>query len=150
MTTRRTAATRRGRPPLAWLTPDQIRALPVGTAVVLDTTGRHQRLLGRITGAPGNRLTVATPLEGEVDLGPLDVKRGRQVDALYEPGDPVLKVGVDAAIWRGGVVRTDGTDVLVEQLDGTFAWHSEADLEPAEARDPKPPVLPRGPVPARI
>lgn len=149
MTTRRTAATRRGRPPLEWLTPDQLRALPLGTAVSLDTSGRHKRLLGRIT-STGTTLTVASPLEGTVELGPLDIKRGRQVDALYEPGDPVLKRGVDARTWRGGVVRTDGTDVLVEQLDGTFAWHPEDDLEPAEARDPKPPVLPRGPVPAQI
>ena len=138
---------RRGRPPMKWLFDDQLRALPLGTAVVLDTTGRHKRLLGRTIATAGGQLAIDTPTEGVVVFGELDVKRGRVVDALYEPGDPVLLRGVAADVWRGGVVRTAGTEVLVEELDGAFAWHPETALEAPEARDRPAPAQRRGPVP---
>jgi hypothetical protein len=141
---------KRGRPPLAWLAGDALALLPVGTAVSVELQGRHgRRLVGRITGVLDGHLELDTTGMGEVSVALISIKRGRVVPALYEPGDPVLLRHVPASTWRGGVVRTDGSDVLVEQIDGSFAWHAEADLEPAEAREPALPPLPRGPIPAR-
>jgi hypothetical protein len=134
------STTRRGRPPLAWLTANETTALPHGTAVSVETHGRHTaRTVGRIASTVDNQLGLDTP-RGEVRMDTAQIKRARIVPALYEPGDPVLLRHVPAAEWRGGVVRTAGTDVLVEQIDGTFAWHAETDLEPADARDPAMPT----------
>ncbi len=150
MSTSTPRQSRRGRPPLAWLDGDAAARLPVGTAISVERHGRHSaRLVGRITGVLDGHVELDTTAMGEVSVPLVDIKRARVVPALYEPGDPVLLRHVPAATWRGGVVRTDGADVLVEQLDGSFAWHAEADLEPADARDPVLPPLPRGPVPAR-
>jgi hypothetical protein len=147
-----TTTTRRhqGRPALAWLSADATATLPLGTAVSVETRGRHApRTAGRILGAIAGTIELAT-FHGEVTIPVSAIKRARILPSLYEPGDPVLRRDVPAADWRGGVVRTDGTSVLVEQIDGTFAWFPEDDLEPADARDAPlaPPVLPRGPVPA--
>lgn len=151
------AASKRGRPPLAWLTPEALRTLPLGTAVAVETRGRRDsRLVGRIATVTDHTLTIAAPA-GTVELTDSRVRRGRVLASVYEPGDPVLKRHVPASDWRGGVVRTEGTEVLVEQMetapDGSmapgFAWVSEALLEPASARDPDLPPLKRGPVPAR-
>jgi len=148
---------RRGRPPLDWIDTTQMLALPAGTAVTVETRGRRTtRLVGRITAVTDHTLTIATPTGG-VELHESRIVRGRVVASVYEPGDAVLKRHVPADVWRGGVVRTEGTDVLVEQIetapDGTattgFGWIPEDALEPAEARDPVLPQLPRGPVPAR-
>jgi hypothetical protein len=72
------------------------------------------------------------------------ITRARVIAALLEDGDPVVRKGVPAAEWRGGVIRTGTnpatgrTGVLVEATDG-IAWHDEDDLElvddtPAPAR----------------
>lgn len=144
-----TTTTRRGRPSLAWISAADTAALPPGTAVAVETHGRHAaRTVGRVTGALEGNLDLATA-RGEVRLPLRQIKRARLVGGLYEPGDPVLLRGTDAALWRGGVVRTSGTDVLVEQIGGEFAWHHEGDLEPPDARDEPLPALPRGPVPVR-
>jgi hypothetical protein len=140
---------RRGRPPLKWLDAAGLHALPVGTAVLVETGGRHaNRLTGRIRSHSASATTIATPT-GEVTLPGNAVKRARTVEAVYEPGDPVVRRGISADAWRGGVVRTEGTQVLVEQIGGAFAWFAEDDLEPPESRDEALPELPRGPVPAR-
>lgn len=132
-----------------WLTPDETTHLAPGTAVAIETTGRHdRRTVGRITSATSTSIALNTP-RGERTVDTIRIRRARIVPSPYEPGDPVLLRHIPAAQWRGGVVRTEGTDVLVEQLDGTFAWHPERALEPADARDPALPPLPRGPVPAR-
>lgn len=139
---------RQGRPTLAWLDATETAQLPAGTAVSIEPTGRHAaRTIGRITTVANDCIELDTP-RGEVSMPTREIKRARVIDALYEPGDPVLLRHVPAASWRGGVVRCDGTNVLVELIDGTFAWHGEAALEPADARDPVLPKLPRGPVPA--
>lgn len=118
------------------MTGDALAQLPLGTAVSVDQHGRHsRRLVGRITAVHDGHLELDTTAMGEVSMTLVSIKRGRAVAALYEPGDPVLLRHVPASTWRGGVVRVDGTDVLVEQIDGTFAWHPEDDLEPAEARE---------------
>lgn len=141
-----------------WLTPDALRALPTGTAIAVETRGRRNpRLVGRITAVTDHTLTIAAPTGDVEELPDTRVRRGRILPSLFEPGDPVLKRHVPASEWRGGVVRTEGTDVIVEQLetapDGSvvpgFARIPEADLEPAAARDPDLPPLKRGPVPAR-
>jgi shikimate 5-dehydrogenase len=138
---------RRGRPALDWLDAAGISRLPVGTAIALEQHGKHAaRTRGRILAAGTDSLRLSTP-RGEVTVTAVAIKRGRVVDAVYEPGDPVLLRHVPAAKWRGGVVRSQGSEVLVEQIDGSFAWFTEADLEPAEARDGLP-ALPRGPVAA--
>lgn len=141
----------RGRPPLTWLTAAQIAALPAGTAVTLQRRGaRHNaRVTGRITGTTPTTVELHTT-RGQVSMITADIQRGRPVAGLYADGDPVLLRHVPASTWRGGVVRTDGTRILVELLDGTFAWYDEVDLEPAEARDPVAPRVPRGRVPARV
>lgn len=127
----------RGRPPLAWLTADQLDDLTPGTAVSVETLGKHTaRLVGRVLTRTDTHIDLATP-SGVVELDRIRIRRARVVDALYQPGDPVLLRGVHASRWRGGVVRCAGTDVLVEQIDGTFVWHSEDDLEPADAREQK-------------
>lgn len=127
----------RGRPPLAWLTVDQLARVPQGAAVSVETIGKHTaRLVGRLVGHTDTTLDLSTS-GGHVELPKRRVRRLRIVDALYQPGDPVLLRGVNATRWRGGVVRTSGTDVLVEQIDGTFVWHSEDSLEPAEGREQK-------------
>lgn len=132
-----------------WLTPEATTRLAAGTAVAVETVGRHApRIVGRITAASSDRIELDTP-RGERTVDTIRIKRARVVPSPYQPGDPVLMRHMPAEQWRGGVVRTDGTDVLVEQLDGTFAWLPEAALEPADARDPVLPQLPRGPVPAR-
>lgn len=149
---------KRGRPPLDWLPPETLRSLPTGTAIAVETRGRRNpRLVGRITAVTDHTLTIAVPTGGEVELLDTRVRRGRVVASIFEPGDPVLKRHVPASQWRGGVVSTEGTTVIVEQLetapDGSvvpgFARIPEAELEPAAARDPDLPPLKRGPVPAR-
>lgn len=140
---------RRGRPSLAWVEADQLTTLRLGTAVRVERRGRHTaRITGRITGHGESSIELDTTTMGEISMALTTVRRALVVPALYEPGDPVLLRHVPASVWRGGVVRTSGTDVLVEQLDGQFVWHPEADLEPAEARDPVAPPSPRGPVPS--
>lgn len=127
------------RPPLPWLTPPQIRELAPNTALAVETHGRH-------AARPVGRLVVFTDDELVLDVGgdepeaipALRVKRARVVAGLFDAGDPVLQRGVDAATWRGGVVSTSGTDVLVEDITGAFSWLPESDLEPAAARDPRP------------
>ncbi len=142
---------RRGRPPLAWIEGPQIAQLPLDTAIRVERRGRHDaRLTGRVTGHTDGHLELDTTTMGEISMKLTDIRRALPVDALYQPGDPVLMRHVPATTWRGGVVRTSGTDVLVEELGGAFVWHPEADLEPAEARDAVAPALPRGPVPAGV
>lgn len=143
-----TSTTRRGRPPLAWLTAASTAGLPAGTAIAVETTGKHTaRTVGRIRQVVGGRIDLDTP-RGEVTLETSQIRRARIVGELYEPGDPVLRRHVPADEWRGGVVRTEGTDVLVEQIGGAFGWFPEADLEPADVRDEAAPALPPGPVAA--
>jgi hypothetical protein len=139
-----------GRPPLAWLTPAQVRGLPVGMAVTVERLGpRHlPRVTGRITGTTPSTIELHTT-RGEVSMTVTDIRRARPVPALYAPGDPVLLRHVPAKTWRGGVVRAEGTRILVEQLDGAHVWHDEDDLEPADARDPVVPASRRGRVPGR-
>lgn len=139
----------RGRPPLTWLTPGQLEDVVTGSALVVELHGRHTaRTIGRLLGQSTAAVTLRTT-HGQVTLLRIHIKRARPVPGLFEPGDPVLLRDVPQADWRGGVVRTQGTEVLVETLGGDFAWHSEVDLEPPEARDVPAPSLARGPVPAR-
>lgn len=146
--TGRTSTPRRGRPPLAWLTLEALRALPLGTAVSVETHGRHNpRTVGRLTRVTETTVEVAST-RGPARLDNMRIRRARLLPSVYEPGDPVLRRNIPAGQWRGGVVRTDGTDVLVEQIGGTFAWFHEDKLEPPEVRDIHPPIVPRGPVPA--
>lgn len=139
-----------GRPPLTWLDPDGLRALPRGTPVTVETTGRHdKRVGGRMVGVTTTGVELATT-RGPLSLLTRSIKRARILDALYEPGDPVVRVGISDQEWRGGVVRCESYEVLVEQIDGSFAWYPEGDLEPADVRDQRPPALRRGPVPTRV
>lgn len=141
-------APRKGRPPLDWLTTSDLARLDPGTPIAVETHGRHNpRTIGRVREVTDRTIELATAT-GPVTIPLLQLKRARQVPSLYEPGDPVVMRGTPAHEWRGGVVRTVGTDVLVEQIDGSFAWYGEDRLEPADARNPDPPPLPRGPVPA--
>lgn len=138
-----------GRPPATWLSPEAITRLPVGVVISVERIGAHTaRLRGRITHTTRTSVQLTTT-RGSVTLLSHHIKRARIVDDLYEPGDPVLRPGVPAESWRGGVVRSQGTDVLVEQIGGEYAWFPEDQLEPAEARDLAEPLLPRGPVPSR-
>lgn len=149
--------TRRGRPPLAWIDADALRGLPAGIAVTIELRGQHaERRIGRIVDASDHSITIAA---GAIttELALAKIRRARILPAVFEPGDPVLRPGIEPDTWRAGVVRTEGTDVLVERIesapDGTavegFAWVPESDLEPASARDQPLPRLPKGPVPAR-
>lgn len=143
-----TTSTRRGRPQHTWLSPAAIANLPAGTALAIQTHGRHDaRTVARLRAAIPDALQLTTRT-GEVTMATSSIRRARVVPALYEPGDPVLIRHVPAATWRGGVVRTEGARVLVETLAG-MEWRTEAELEPAEARDPVIPALRRGPVPQR-
>jgi hypothetical protein len=142
-------AKRRGRPPLEWISPTGLSVLQPGTAIAIEQTGRKAaRTQGRIVQVTRKAVELATTT-GTLTVPLLVIRRARIIGSLYEPGDPVLRRGVPEDVWRGGVVRTAGTDVLVEQIDGSFAWHSERDLEPAEAREVAPPALPRGPISSR-
>ena len=139
---------RRGRPPLRWLEPDRIARLMVGTPLAVEMLGRHTaRLVGRLTGVHEDRRMVDlwVPGSGDIALELAGVRRARIVDQIFEPGDAVLRRGVSSADWRGGVVRSQDDQVLVEQVDGSFAWFVETDLDPAESRF-VPPPLPPGPV----
>lgn len=128
---------RRGRPPLDWLTPEQLAELPGGTAICLETYGRHSaRTIGRITTSTADALH----LVAEAPIPWLRVRRGRVIARLFEPGDPVLRRGIPATNWRGGVVETQGTDVLVEQIGGAFAWFPEAELVSADTPQPPSPA----------
>ena len=142
-----TAKRSQGRPPLNWLTLDGIRRLPVGVAVTVQLHGTNTfRVVDRITATDDTSVQLQTP-RGPVTLLNRNVKRARVVSRVFEAGDPVVRVGVDATTWRGGVVRTDGHEVMVEQIDGSFAWFPESDLEPADVRDVKrPPPSARGPL----
>lgn len=144
-----TTKPRRGRPPLAWLRPEQVDELVANAAVVIELHGRHvARTVGRIVARHDTSVLVRTQV-GEVTVLRSSIKRLRPIGGLFEPGDPVLLRNVDEDVWRGGVVRTQGQDVLVETIGGGFEWHPERDLEPPEARDEPLPTLTRGPVPAR-
>ena len=108
----------RGRPALEWLSADVLSQLPHGTAVNLEMTGGHRtRLVGRVILTMNGCIELDTPEMGEVSVKLVDIRRGRIVSAVYEPGDPVLQRHVPATVWRGGVVRTDGREVLVEQIE---------------------------------
>lgn len=117
-----------GRPPLAWLTPDQLAGLPAGTAVWIDRSNGHG-YKGRILMAVGDQLELA---DGRlVDL--TRITRARVLDGLFESGDLVVRRGVDEADWRGGVVRCDGLMVFVESTGGD-GWVPEDELERPEDR----------------
>lgn len=145
--TNRTSA-RRGRPPHTWLTPAQLFTLPAGTAVCLELTRHAPRVAGRIAGRIADELHLEVGGGRDHTVSRGELRRGRVVNAIYAPGDPVLRVDVPAGLWRGGVVRTDGRQVLVEQMDASFAWLDEAEIERPEDRAAPAPALPRGPVPA--
>lgn len=135
---------------MVWLSAPDLATLPLGTALVVERNGQHsRRLTGRLTAHGDDHVELNTTAMGEILMPLTSIKRARIAAALYEPGDPVLLRHVPAASWRGGVVRTDGSAVLVEQIDGSFAWHDESDLEPADARLAAAPALPRGPVAAQ-
>lgn len=137
------------RAPYDWLGSHQLHTLPTGTTISVETHGRRAaRTVGRITHTTDTTLQLTTT-RGEAEMTLTRIKRARIVGSLYEPGDPVLRRHIPATDWRGGVVRTQGTDVLVEQIGGEFAWFPEDELEPADARDPLPAPSRRGPVPAR-
>lgn len=140
-------APRRGRPPLTWLSVEQIAALPPGTAVCLELVRHSPRILGRLAGRVAGELTVEVGGGREQVLQLTELRRGRVVGGVYEPGDAVLRVDTPSALWRGGVVRSEGRQVLVEQMDSSFAWVDEAQLERPEDRAIAAPALPRGPVP---
>lgn len=140
-------ATTRGRPPLSWLDPDAILRLPVGTAVTLQTSGNQSRVTGRITGSVGDEITLEQTGGRERVIATRDIRRGRVVSALFSDNEGVLRVGVPAHVWRGAVVRSTGRRVQVEQIDGTFVWLDEVDLERPEDRIAALPELRRGPVP---
>lgn len=133
-------APRRGRPPLAWLDVQQLRALPIGTAVVLDMGSAHN-VTGRIASFDSDCVEVETVhADDAVNVPLLRVVRARVVSGLYLPGDPVLKRHVPASEWRGGVVRVRGREVCVEQIDGSWVWLDESVIEPPQARDRVAPV----------
>lgn len=123
----------RGRPPLAWLTAEQVAGLPAGTAVALDVGDKKALCRGRIDGVAGEVLV----LEGDRTVMLAKVVRGRVLSGLYLPGDLVVRVGVHESQWRGGVVRVRGRDVLVESAAG-FAWMTEAELEAPDDRSAPP------------
>ncbi len=134
---------------MAWVEGGQLADLPLGTAVRIERRGRHHtRITGRITGMDEHNIELDTTTMEGIGMTLSSVRRALVVAGLYEPGDPVLLRHVPASAWRGGVVRTRGTEVLVEQLDGDFVWHPETDLEPAEARDAVAPAAARGPIPS--
>lgn len=146
---RQTSRPASGRPPRQWLSSDAVTHLAEGVTVAIELLGRHQpRTVGRVLDATATSVHLRTAT-GEVAIDTVRIKRACVVPGLYEPGDPVLRRGVPASEWRGGVVRLDATAVLVEQISGEFAWFDETALEPASARDQGPPAERRGPVPAR-
>lgn len=123
-----TKATRRGRPPLRWLTGQQLAALPWGTAVVVDRGLKHSVLRGRIAG-----LDTELHLAGGEHFPITGRTRGRVVNGLFDEGDLVLRRGVPAAEWRGGVIRCKGREVYVESTAGV-EWLDEDLLERVEDR----------------
>ena len=136
----------RGRPTHTWVDGDACATLPIGTVLAIEPYGRHTaRLRARINAATDTRLELTTTT-GEATMKVTSIRRARIVANLYEPGDPVLLRHIPATRWRAGVVRHEGTRVLVETMAG-FEWVAEADIEPAEVRD-RLPALKRGPVPA--
>lgn len=134
-----TTAARRGRPPLAWLDPAAIGALPFGTALVVDQGNHGAHITGRFMAVYDGCLELETTT-GEVRINMMKVRRARVVAALYSEGDPVLRRHVPSGEWRGGVVRVRGREVLVETLSGAWEWISEDELEPPSARDAAVPV----------
>ena len=123
-------ARKRGRPPLTWISRTQLAQLPSGTAVALDLGDRKALTRGRIDGF----------VDGEVALTDgrtvvlAKVMKARVLRGLYDAGDLVVRRGVPESEWRGGVVRSNGFNVLVESADG-FAWLDENAIETAEERD---------------
>lgn len=120
-----------------------LAAVPPGTAVSYETRSHRGRCRGRLASVVAGEVTFLA--FGEEHTLPLaHVRNPRVVRGLYEPGDPVVRVGVPEADWRGGVVRCVGRRVQVETLAG-FGWLDETDIEPAERRHRLAP-LPPGPV----
>lgn len=131
MSTTTTKPRGRGRPPLTWLTEQQLRSVRPGTALTIELQGRHaSRTIARVSTITDLDLEIRDR-DGNLHTIPLvKIKRARPIRGLFEDGDPVTLATTTPDQWRGGVVRTSGTDVLVEQLGGTFAWHPETDLRP--------------------
>lgn len=128
------AKPRRGRPPLQWLTWADLMRLPAGTPVLIDRGQHEYRTVGRVISRVGGRLRIVTRDGTAQVLDPPDLERARVVEGFYDPGDPVLRRGVLAREWRGGVVRTEGTRVLVETVGGV-EWVPEEQLEHPDDRD---------------
>lgn len=126
MTTR--TCRHRGRPAFAWLTVEQVRQLPQGTAIVLDRGTHKASARGRLIQVTARIVKLSTT---EVEVG--EVKRARVVTDVFEPGDAVVKRGVSASVWRGGVVAVRDGSVQVEQIDGSWVWMPEAALSAAVA-----------------
>lgn len=123
----------RGRPPLAWFSGGAAAALPVGTAVVLDLGDRGTRIRGRTVSSVAGELVVLVGPDRYRTVPVESIARARVVAGRLEDGDPVVRPGVPARDWRGGIVRHDGRRVYVETLTG-FEWIDEDELEHAEAR----------------
>jgi hypothetical protein len=125
----------RGRPPLpGWMPASALAKLPAGVAVHLDL-GKHRRAMRVRTAFVSVDEVHVTQAGGEPLMFPMDaIVRARVVTGLFESGDAVLRRGVPAAEWRGGVVRCRGAEVYVEQIDASFTWLDESELEHAEAR----------------
>lgn len=125
----------RGRPPLEWLTWEETVSLPVGTAVRLNNGWQNGGWLGRVKLTSPTLIRLRRQTGAIWDVDRQHFARARPVPSLFEPGDPVLRVGRTPQQWRGGVIRTDRRAGLwmveVETLAGT-EWVHEDDLVHAD------------------
>jgi hypothetical protein len=135
---------RKAAKPAPWLTGLQVSRLPYGTALTYeDPSHRGPRIRGRLTAVIAGDLTVATATGEEHTVAITAIHRARVIASLLDDGDPVVRRGIPAGKWRGGVVRT-GTNpatgrpgVYVETLEG-FAWWDESELELVVDEEPPP------------
>lgn len=120
---------------MQWLSWNELTQLPVETALLVDSGEHGVRTRCRVLEVSPEALTVWLRDGTTRTLTDGSFRRARVVDSIYDEGDPVLRVGVPADEWRGGVVRTLAPGLVrVESLEG-FEDREEWELEAPEDRE---------------
>lgn len=132
---------KRGRPALLWFDGRAAIAMPVGTSLVIDPGGKGARIRGRVIDRTRGSVVLSLGGGRTRVLPSYRIARARVVEGRLEDGTLVVRFGVPADEWRGGIVRHDGQLVYVETLTG-FEWLDEDELEDIEERLAPPPPIP--------
>ena len=117
----------------------ELSEIETGQAICVDLRS-HKRLVGRVVDRRPESTWVRRRDGVVVEVLDERVLKAKQVEGLFDSGDAVVKCGQPT--WRGGVVRTEGSAVLVETKFG-FVWVDESEIVdpiPCASVKPGPPA----------